>query len=169
MIRCNIVVISRATDNEYGKIYKHLQSSSITDQKQFNVVKGIAIVCYYCGSVALQYINFIELQTQLKEVKTDLDSKISSEMTKQATAVETLMTKQAETLTVQVKTVQSNLVAQSKLAENITAQVETVRSDLVTQSEVVKQLQSDVIHLVTALREQTEMVMEQQRQMKESW
>ena len=166
MIRCNIVVISRATDNEYGKIYKYLQSSSITDQKQFNVVKGIAIVCYYCGS---QYINFIELQTQLKEVKTDLDSKISSEMTKQATAVETLMTKQAETLTVQVKTVQSNLVAQSKLAENITAQVETVRSDLVTQSEVVKQLQSDVIHLVTALREQTEMVMEQQRQMKESW
>ena len=99
----------------------------------------------------------------MKDVKTDLDCKISSEITKQA-----------ETVTAQVKTDLRNRnvfteMLLKKQAEALTAHVETVQTDLTTQSEVVKQLQSEVRSLVTALREQTEMVMEQQRQTKESW
>ena len=99
----------------------------------------------------------------MKDVKTDLDCKISSEIKKQA-----------ETVTAQVKTDLRNRnvfteMLLKKQAEALTAHVETVQTDLTTQSEVVKQLQSEVRSLVTALREQTEMVMEQQRQTKESW
>ena len=92
-----------------------------------------------------------EVQNQLKQVKADLDSKITTAVadldSKITTAVTDLDTKISSKMTKQVET--------------LSAHVETVRTGLETQSEVVKQLQSDVRNL-------TEMAMEQQRQAKES-
>ena len=37
MMHHNFTACYTSIDNEYGKIYKQLQSSSITDEKQFDV------------------------------------------------------------------------------------------------------------------------------------
>ena len=131
-------LIMKLIVNEFVKIQKQLKSTTITDQKNLNAVKGTS-GCQITGYTVLTYqFPYIDLESQLKEVKTDIASSIKKQD------------------------------ATDNKVENLSGVVESVRSDLTTQGEVVKQLHSEVGNLVTAHREQTEMILEQQRQMRES-
>ena len=72
-------LIMKLIVNEFVKIQKQLKSTTITDQKNLNAVKGTS-GCQITGYTVLTYqFPYIDLESQLKEVKTDIASSIKKQ------------------------------------------------------------------------------------------